>query len=348
MYKSIILLTAIIIIFSCSSEKKGIHSIEINPKFTEIEVNASIRAIEVKDDKEMWFAGSNGLFGYTKDGGISWHMDSIQIGENTLEFRAIAKTSKSLFLLNVASPAYLLKSVDEGKNWSIVYQEDHPEIFYNSMKFWDIKNGIAVGDPIDGCLSVIITSNGGNSWEKLNCDQLPSTYEGEAGFAASNTNIAVFGDHTWLATGGRKARVFYSPDKGKSWEVFDTPINQDGKMTGIFSIEFRDENHGIVFGGDWEDQHNNKANKATSTDGGKTWKLLNDGDEPGYRSCVQFVPNTQGQKIFAVGIPGISYSADHGQTWQHIDQTYFYTIRINKKGNSAWLAGKNKIAKMEW
>ena len=75
---------------------------EINPQFTEFEVNSSIRAIEVMGDEKMWFAGSNGMFGHTFNGGISWQMDSIQIGENTLEFRAIAKTEESLFLLNVA------------------------------------------------------------------------------------------------------------------------------------------------------------------------------------------------------------------------------------------------------
>lgn len=319
-----------------------------NPRFTEFPLNSSIRALEVVDDNTVWFAGSNGMFGYTTDSGKHWEIDSIQINGNPLEFRAISVTDNAVFLLNVASPAYLLKSVDEGENWDIVYHEDHEKVFYNSMKFWDNENGIAVGDPIDGCLSVIITKDGGDRWKKLDCSLLPETVEGEAGFAASNTNIAVQGSHAWLASGGTKARIFHSPDKGESWEVYNTPMQQGGKMTGIFSVDFFDESVGMIFGGDWENQSDNTKNKSITADGGKTWRLIADGEHPGYRSCVQYIPNTKGKGIMSVGIPGISYSTNGGNNWQEIDKTYFYTLRFAPKGNMAWLAGKNKIAQMDW
>ena len=231
--KIIIFGYAALTLFSCSYQKdKTAQSIaKINPQFVEYPSNSSIRALEVINEKKVWFAGSKGIFGFTKDGGDHWKIDSIQIGNKPLEFRAIAVTNKAVFLLNVASPAYLLKSEDNGQNWDIVYQEDHPDVFYNSMKFWDNKSGIAVGDPIDGCLSIIVTHDGGKSWKKLDCSALPSTADGEAGFAASNTNIVLKGDHAWLATGGKKARIFHSLDKGNSWKVFDTPMQQGGKMT---------------------------------------------------------------------------------------------------------------------
>ena len=348
--KTLIIGYVVISLFSCSYQKdKSTQSTtEISPQFIEYPINSSIRALEVINEKEVWFAGSMGIFGFTKDGGNLWEIDSIQIDGKALEFRAISVTSKAVFLLNVASPAYLLKSEDDGQNWNIVYHDDHSDVFYNSMKFWDNENGIAVGDPIDGCLSVIITHDGGESWKKLDCSVLPPTAEGEAGFAASNTNIALKGDHAWLATGGKKARIFHSPDKGTSWKVFNTPIQQGGKMTGIFSVEFYDEENGIIFGGDWEDQNNNNGNKGSTKDGGKTWQLINDGLDPGYRSCIQFIPNTKGQGVIAVGIPGISYSPNGGKRWQHFNKDYFYTIRITDSGKVAWLAGKNKIAKMSW
>jgi hypothetical protein len=43
---------------------------------------------------------------------------------------------------------------------------------------------------------------------------LPRTANGEAAFAASNTNIVIKGNNTWIVSGGMKARVFYSADKG--------------------------------------------------------------------------------------------------------------------------------------
>jgi len=336
-------------LISCSSKKDKVESPSmINPQFTEFPMDCSIRALEVMSENVVWFAGNKGMFGYTTDGGANWETDSISMEGKLLEFRAIAITSSAIFLLNVASPAYLLKSIDEGKNWEIVYREDHPDIFYDCMKFWDDEKGMAMGDPVDGCLSVLITRDGGNSWRKLDCSELPETAEGEAAFAASNTNISLVGNHAWIATGGAKARIFHSPDRGQSWEVFDTPIQQGGKMTGIFTMDFYNEKNGIIFGGDWEDQSSNKGNKAITSDAGKTWELLTDGSGPGYRSCIQYLPESKGKGIIAVGIPGISYSANGGQAWQEIDHTYFYTTRFAPSGKVAWLAGKNKIARMEF
>ena len=321
---------------------------ELVPEFTEYPVNCSIRALEVVSEEHIWFAGSNGMFGWTMDGGDTWTIDSIKVENKAPEFRSIAVTDNAVFLLSIATPAYLFKSEDRGENWRLVHQDNHPEVFYDSMKFWDDQNGIAVGDPLNGCLSVLITRDGGDSWQRLDCARLPPAFEGEAAFAASNTNISVYGSHTWLVSGVTKARAFYSSDKGRTWEAFDTPIVEGGKMTGIFSVDFHNEQHGIIFGGDWEDKSMNTSNKAITKDGGRTWELIADGQYPGYRSCVQFIPNTGGKGILAVGIPAISYSADGGNNWQNIDKEYYYTIRVAPSGRHAWLAGKNKIAKMTW
>ncbi|MEM6803489.1 MAG: YCF48-related protein [Bacteroidota bacterium] len=318
------------------------------PTYNTFPVNASIRAIEAIDELNMWFAAGKGLFGYTEDGGKNWIQDSIRIGDKPLEFRGIAITDAAVFLLGTGSPAHLLRSENKGKSWEVVYSESLPTTYYNSLKFWDEEEGIAVGDPTDGCLSVIITRDRGKSWQKLSCESLPEAAEGEAGFAASNTNIALAGDHVWLATGGAKARIIHSSDRGENWEVFDTPIIQGRQMTGIFSVDFLDEKHGIIFGGDWEKQEAQQKTKAITKDGGKTWRLVSNGDKPGFRSCVQYVPQSKGKGIVAVGSPGISYSSDSGESWTNLNDEGYYTIRMTKSGNAAWLAGKNRIMKMSW
>ena len=324
-------------------DKTNHHSIDL--KVTEYLVQSSIRALEVIDENHVWFAGNNATFGYTKDGGKSWEIDSITDPVPNLEFRSIAVVGNAVFLLNVGSPAYLLRSLDQGASWEIVYQEDHPDVFYDSMKFWDNMNGIAMGDPTDGCLSVIITRNGGSSWTKLDCGILPPIQKGEAAFAASNSNIALYEQHGWLVTGGTQARVFHTPDMGRSWNVYETPIIKGGKMTGIFTVDFYDSKLGVIFGGDWENKSTNKSNKAVTRDGGKTWELISDGQGPGYRSCVQFVPGSAGQKLVAVGSSGISSTKDGGKSWQNFNQEGYYTIRFAAETDIAWLAGKNKIGK---
>ena len=112
-----------------------------------------------------------------------------------------------------------------------------------------------------------------------------------------------------------------------------------------FAYNFYDENLGIAFGGDYTKPDNSTANKAITKDGGKTWKLLADGKQPGYKSCVQFVPGSEGKEIVAVGFTGISYSSDMGESWKKLSNESFYTVRF-QNDSVAYAAGKNRIAKL--
>lgn len=77
----------------------------------------------------------------------------------------------------------------------------------------------------------------------------------------------------WFATGGKVARVFHSPDRGQTWQVFDTPILHGPDSAGIFSIAFRDALHGVIAGGDYKHPRDDGPNLAFTSDGGKTWTL---------------------------------------------------------------------------
>ncbi len=344
----------IFLIGSCSSDSEvqdqetdlSLDSLVIRQIDT-VAIKSSIRALSVVDDQTVWFAGSGGVFGYTEDGGQNWVIDSIS-GDNTApHFRSIAVTESAVHLLAIGSPALLYRSVDKGKNWDIVYQEDHPSAFYDAMKFWDDQYGIAMGDPTDGCLSVIRTEDGGQNWEKVSCDQIPAAAEGEAAYAASNSNIALAGEQAWMVSGGTRARVYHSADKGKSWQVFDTPIIEGGQMTGIYSVDFHSEKEGIIFGGDWNEKNRNTQNKAITKDGGRTWQLVADGQEPGYRSQVRYLPGSQGKGLIACGIPGISYSLDGGQSWETVSQDSYYTLDVGSTPKVIWLAGSGKLARLD-
>jgi hypothetical protein len=58
----------------------------------------------------------------------------------------------------------------------------------------------------------------------------------EAAFAASNTNIIVKGDHTWLVSGGLKSAYFTQIKERLG--LLTTPIIQGKAMTGIFTADF--------------------------------------------------------------------------------------------------------------
>lgn len=307
--------------------------------------NTSIRALETLKNNEIWFAGSNGRFGRIINGNIQ--IDSVnKINNKYLHFRSIAYNLKDIFILSIENPAVLYKIsiVNNSFKLTRVYKEDHPKVFYDSMCFLDKKYGIAVGDPTEDCPSVIRTENGGKTWEKLTYSNLPELAKDEAFFAASNTNIATYKNKVWMVTGGKKARVFFSPDRGKTWSVYSTPIIQGDKMTGIFTVDFFDDKNGIIMGGNWDKKSDPVATKAITNDGGKTWKLVSDGKLPGYISCVQYFPDSS-QKILATSTEGIWLSEDSGNTWKKISDRGFYTLRFADK-NTVWLAGNNIISRL--
>ena len=255
----------------------------------------SIRAISVLDGK-IYFAGDKSRVGYVlypKDESLI----NAEIVRDTLvyEYRSLATNGKDIFALSIGNPARLHKFSKDLLNKSLVYREDHDKVFYDSMQFWNTKEGIAIGDPTANCLSIIITRDGGSSWYKVPCESLPNTVEGEAAFAASNTNIVLKSNKVWIVSGGKKARVFYSSDKGKTWQVQETPIVQGETMTGIFTADFYDENIGLIAGGNYEKPSQNFQNKAITKDGGKTWNLIGENTGFGYASCVQFVPKSKGK-----------------------------------------------------
>ena len=338
---SAVLITLLLI--SCSEKSKSFHSVEMETIFTD---SLSIRAIAPLDENRVWFAANRGMVGFID--GKTPKLATVKYEDSLLHFRALATTKENVFVLSIANPAVLYKIGFNGKeatNIEEVYVEKGEKVFYDSLAFWNDKEGIAMGDPIQDCLSILITRDGGNSWNKVDCSLLPKTEEGEAGFAASNTNIAIYGNHVWIASGGKRARVFHSEDKGNTWEVYNTPILQGKAMTGIYSIRFYNEEIGVIFGGDWENKSFNEGNKAITKDGGKTWNLLANGQGPGYRSSVAFVPNSNGKGIVAVGSPGISYSKDAGDSWKELSKEGLYAIEF-VNDSIAFGSGQNRIVKL--
>ena len=302
-------------------------------------VNARLRGVSAVSERVAWASGSGSTVLRTTDGGATWR--KLTVTSDTLDFRDIdAIDEQTAYVLSAGTgPASrIYKTTDAGKTWTMQFKSDDAKVFLDAMSFWDANHGIVYGDSINGQLYIMTTSDGGRVWSRVPAANLPPPLENEGAFAASGTNIAVFGEsHAWIGTGGAaKSRVLRTADGGRSWQVADTPFAA-GSSSGIFSIAFRDAKHGVIAGGDYKKEQEAVDNLAVTNDGGVTWTLVK--GLSGYRSVVGYVPGTK--TLIALGPSGGDYSTDDGQTWTTITGPGFDTFSFVPRKSTGWGAGAN-------
>ncbi|MCP4725057.1 MAG: hypothetical protein GY863_08480 [bacterium] len=350
-YKILSILIIVAFLFDCSGDN---DPAENEPFWVvqDIDSEESLRGVYTVDDNVIWASGSNGTYARTIDGGDRWYINEYPEQPWAMDFRDVhAFDERTTIILKIASPAVILKTSNSGLNWHRRYYNDNQMIFFNSMSFWDDMNGIVVGDPIEGKLQIIVTEDRGESWNSIPAESIPAALPGEMQFAASGTCLTVFGDEkVWIGTGGAAARIFYSGDRGKNWEVFDTPITSGAGSKGIFSVAFKDELNGIIIGGDYQEDELRDRNCAVTSDGGKTWRLIDGENRPfGFRSCVAYIPNTDGKVLAAVGTSGTDFSIDGGLSWTNVDTMGYNSISVSPSGKTIWAVGADgRIAKSTW
>ena len=302
-------------------------------------VNTRLRGVSAVSERVAWASGSGSTVLRTTDGGATWR--KLTVTSDTLDFRDIdAIDEQTAYVLSAGTgPASrIYKTTDAGETWTMQFKSDDAKVFLDAMSFWDANHGIVYGDSINGQLYIMTTSDGGRVWSRVPAANLPPPLENEGAFAASGTNIAVFGEsHAWIGTGGAaKSRVLRTADGGRSWQVADTPFAA-GSSSGIFSIAFRDAKHGVIAGGDYKKEQEAVDNLAVTNDGGVTWTLVK--GLSGYRSVVGYVPGTK--TLIALGPSGGDYSTDDGQTWTTITGPGFDTFSFVPRKSTGWGAGAN-------
>ena len=302
-------------------------------------VTARLRGVSAVSERVAWASGSGSTVLRTTDGGTTWL--KLNVTNEALDFRDVdAIDAQTAYVLSIGTgPASrIYKTTDAGATWTMQFKSDDEKAFLDAMSFWDANNGIVFGDSIDGQFYILLTANGGQTWSRVSTARLPPALQGEGAFAASGTNIALFGKtHAWIGTGaGAKARVLRTTDHGRSWQVSDTPLAA-GQSAGIFSIAFRDEKHGVVVGGDYRKEQEAVDNLAVTNDGGVTWKLVK--GLSGFRSVVAYVPGRKTPALVALGPSGGDYSLDDGQTWKPIEGRGFDTFSFIPRKATGWGAG---------
>jgi photosystem II stability/assembly factor-like uncharacterized protein len=298
-------------------------------------VDARLRGVSAVSDTVAWASGTGGTVLRTTNGGDDWKVVTVP-NAASLDFRDIdAFSDKIAYVLSIGNGelSRIYKTVDGGDTWSLQLANKDPKVFLDAMAFWSPDQGIAYADSVDGQFVLFATTDG-RTWNRIPPDRLPPALPNEGAYAASGTNVAVQGEHVWIGT--TASRVLHSADRGRTWSVAQTPM-PTSQSAGIFSIAFRDAQHGIAVGGDYQKETEAVDNVAYTTDGGKTWTLGR--GVTGYRSVVAYAPRSKASWL-AVGPRGADVSQDDGRTWAPLGGARFHAFAFAPKSGRGWGVGE--------
>lgn len=309
-----------------------------------LEDDISIRAIEIWKGK-VYYAGTDSKFGYINSKN-SEDKKQIRLAEKKLQFRTLAQDRNAFYAINIESPAQFFRISKKNLDYEIIHTDSDKNAFYDALIF---SNGMfyTFSDPNEDLHLKFDEFNFLNRRFVSKRYSLPKMNEGEAAFAASNSNIAASRNYIWLATGGKSSRIFRLNRNSGNMEVFETPFVQGTSSQGIYSIDFFKGRFGIAVGGDYTKQSENINNIATTYDAGKTWQVQASGANAGYSTCVKIRPGSKGKEILAVGDQHISYSENFGKTWKILSEEKGFYVAEWLNRNTVILAGKNRITKMK-
>lgn len=301
---------------------------------------ASFRGLSVVNDKTVWVSGSNGTVGLSADSGNTWKWITVKGFEKT-DFRDIeAFDQKTAVIMGIDSPAYILRTVDAGESWLVVYKNDTKGMFLDAMEFWNAQSGIVIGDPIDHRFFVVRTFDGGKSWQDIPVPNRPVAVEGEACFASSGTNVRKLGKaEAVFVSGGTVSNVFIRNSKIK------LPLIQGKESAGANSIAVKNSKTFMVVGGDFNTKDSTTLNCFYTSDGGKTFTAPVVPPH-GYRSCVEYLDKN---RWITCGLNGVDISSDAGKTFTPVSNTGFHVVRKAKKGKLVYFAGGGgRVARLSY
>jgi photosystem II stability/assembly factor-like uncharacterized protein len=212
-------------------------------------------------DANIGFIGTiNDGFFKTTDGGDNWNrVDAITpypvaiCGINALQGTSTIYACGAYF-----SPAYIIKSIDNGMTWTSTDMSAYANTLVE-VKFVDTNLGYAAGSSTAGA-NVLKTTDGGLTWTELYNSNIPGEIVWKLQFVENNPNI-IYG--ALYATGSNPGKLIKSFDAGQTWTVLDAP------ETSVQAVGFISQTRG------WMGGHNTGFYETTN--GGTTWTNTNTG-----------------------------------------------------------------------
>ena len=279
-----------------------------------------------KGENVVWTLGADGsgggatykVFSKTANGGTTWTAGQITGIPTGVDLQDISagdgNTAWVAGFDDGAGVQGIWKTTNGGSTWTRQTSAafNSGTSFTNIVYFWDLNNGVAMGDPATaGRLEVYTTTDGGNNWVRQTGAPALS---GEYGYVH---NKAVAGNTIWA--GSNFGRIYRSNDRGVTWlDTVQSPLSDFGSATESGEIALKDANTGWVlsiFG-----------TLSKTTDAGVNFLPVDVQSGTMYPQSITYIPGTNQTLLTGAASTtygrGSSISFDGGANWIEINNTY--------------------------
>ena len=270
------------------------------------------------------------------------------------------RTIMTLFGIFIGVALFFSFATIADADWTVLREDDilrgdGIDGMLQDVYFMDNQNGLVVGD---GGL-MLVTSDGGKTWEKKEIDMRPPGAEQRpggrpgggppGGFGGGGSaplyNIYFVNENVGYITGGR-GTILKTEDGGKTWARkmarSDTPGRggrRGGMRANLMGIQMINETTGFIAGSE------NTILK--TTDGGETWVGSSErarvGETRNNLENIWFVSPTTGWVIGSFGT--LMHTADGGETWEKrnagFDNNLFGIHFVDE--NTGWICGQEGL-----
>ncbi len=295
----------------------------------------------VDDTLYSYFAPSPVYVARTLDGGTSWQVDTVPMGENPFVANLAALDADVAFIggLNNFGNSKLLKTTDGGDTWQPSPVPFDPVFSWIDYTYFiSPAKAVTMGDPRDGEFEIYTTGNGGQVWARIPGASIDDPLSGEFGFSNAGDQ---HGNTLWFGTS--MGRIYRSQNGGLNWSAFQTDASY------VANLSFSDANYGVIGVAESFNLHPTSS-IYHSSDGGETWTDITPGDNQFRVGGVEYIPNspliilTLVRASLLTGPYETWLSKDRGQTWMQIDDAENISWVRFLNGSVGWAGEPQQLA----
>jgi photosystem II stability/assembly factor-like uncharacterized protein len=264
---------------------------------------------------ETLYVSGDGLF-VSSDGGSTWVESGDGLGSGTLELSLNPADPSILYVQDISS--YLFRSVDQGKNWTLINEEGNRlAIDADGSTLYRLAE-------LEGAAGLLISKDRGDTWESI--ETPTSRLQGLATHPTHEGTVFIYSRHY-------HPHLYLSPDYGQSWEAIES-------FEDLFQPFFyfdRDQGERVY-------AVSRELRASWSMNGGKDWQPCGETAQAILSFTRLAIDPIDPNRLYLATIgEGVLTSLDGCQTWEprneNLGNLYVNTIAIDYDNHNKIYAG---------